>query len=188
MIYMYFMIISIIVISVVGTLSHFLYDITKHNKIVGLFTAVNESTWEHIKIGITPTIVWGLVDGYIYGTNPNYFFAKFISLIVIIILIPLLFYGYKWLFKKNNEVINVLIFYLAIVISQYLFNYLITSSSINYFGQYISCVGIFVILSCDMIFTLMPGKNFMFKDPISNKCGFDGHTEILHGNENSKKI
>lgn len=177
---MYFMIISIIVISVIGTLSHFLYDMTKHNKIVGLFTAVNESTWEHIKIGITPTIVWGLVDGYIYGASPNYFFAKFISLMSIIILIPLLFYGYKGLFKKNNEVINVLIFYLVIIVSQYLFNYLIVSTSINYFGQYISCVGICVILICDMIFTLMPGKNFIFKDPISNQVGFKGHTEIFH--------
>lgn len=185
---MCFMIISIIVISVVGTLSHFLYDMTKHNKIVGLFTAVNESTWEHIKIGITPTIVWGFVDGYIYGANPNYFFAKFISLITIIILIPVLFYGYKGLFKKNNEAINVLIFYLVIIISQYLFNYLILSEQISYFVQYISCAGIFVILVCDMIFTLIPGKNFIFKDPISKKYGFDGHTEIFHGKASDKKI
>ena len=181
---MCFMIISIIVISVIGTLSHFLYDMTKHNKIVGLFTAVNESTWEHIKIGITPTIVWGLVDGYIYGANPNYFLAKFVSLIVIIVLIPVLFYVYKWLFKKNNEVINVLIFYLVIVISQYLFNYLISVQPINYLGQYLSCIGICVILACDMIFTLVPGKNFIFKDPISNEYGYNGHTEIFQGKKN----
>lgn len=42
---MTFMIISIIIISLIGTLSHFLYDMSEHNKIVGLFTAVNESTW-----------------------------------------------------------------------------------------------------------------------------------------------
>ena len=34
---MLFMIVSVITISVIGTLSHFLYDISKQNKIIGLF-------------------------------------------------------------------------------------------------------------------------------------------------------
>lgn len=41
--------ISILIISVIGTLLHFLYEISHHNKYVALFAAVNESTWEHIK-------------------------------------------------------------------------------------------------------------------------------------------
>lgn len=41
---MLFLIISIIIISIIGTLSHFLYDLCNHNKIIGLFSAVNEST------------------------------------------------------------------------------------------------------------------------------------------------
>ena len=172
---MNFMIISIILISIIGTLSHFLYDIFKHNKIVGLFTSVNESTWEHIKIALTPTIIWGLIDGYIYGMNPNYFLAKFVSLISIIILMPLLYYGYKYLFKKDNTIINILIFYIVIICSQYLFYNLISMDKVNYYIQYISCIGTFITFACYMIFTLMPIKNFLFKDPISNKYGFKGH-------------
>ncbi len=55
---------SVIVIFAIGTLSHFLYDWSHENKILGLFTAVNESTWEHVKIAITPTLLWSLVDGF----------------------------------------------------------------------------------------------------------------------------
>ena len=183
---MYFTIISIIVISVIGTMLHFFYDITKHNKFVGLFAAVNESTWEHVKIALTPTILWGLIDGYIYGINSNYFIAKFISLVTIIILIPLLFYSYKILFKKNSHFANVLIFYVVIICSQCLFRYLISIESVSYFIQYLSCVGIYVVLACYMIFTLMPVRNFLFKDPISNKYGFKGHTEIFHSSHNEK--
>lgn len=175
---MNFMIMSIIVISTVGTILHFLYDITKHNKIVGIFAAVNESTWEHIKIALTPTFLWGLIDGYIYGINPNYFLAKFISLLAIIILIPLLFYGYKLLFKKNNHIINILIFYIAIICSQLLFSYILTIEPISYFVSYISYIGIYLVFICYLLFTLMPIKNFVFKDPISKKYGFKGHTEI----------
>ena len=56
--------ISIIIICVVGTLLHFLYEFSGHNKVVALFAAVNESTWEHIKIALTPMIFYSLYDGY----------------------------------------------------------------------------------------------------------------------------
>lgn len=171
------MIISIIIISIIGTFLHFLYDITKHNKVVGIFAAVNESTWEHIKIALTPTLIWGLIDGAIYGMEPNYFLAKFISLTTIIILMPVLFYGYKFFLKKHNLIIDVIIFYIVIICSQYLFFYFIRSSSINFFGQYLSCVAIFIIIICYSTLTLMPVKNFLFKDPISNKYGYKGHIE-----------
>lgn len=54
---MYFTIVSIIIISIFDTLAHFMYDMSNHNKIIGLFSAVNESTWEHIKIALTPTLL-----------------------------------------------------------------------------------------------------------------------------------
>ena len=95
--------ISFLVISIVGTLLHFVYEWSNHNKIVSLFAAVNESTWEHIKIALTPMFLWGLYDGYVYGFSPNYFLAKSISLLAVIIIIPLLFYGYKLITKNSIE-------------------------------------------------------------------------------------
>lgn len=170
---MCFMIISIIVISVIGTVSHFSYDISKQNKIVGLFGAVNESTWEHIKIALTATILWSVVDGYFYGVNSNYFLAKLVSLITIIILMPVLYYGYKYLFKKDNFIVNILIFYIVIICSQYLFFYIINIDSVSYLLQYISCIGIFIVFGFYMVLTLMPIKNFLFKDPVTKKYGFN---------------
>ena len=103
--------ISFLVISIVGTLLHFVYEWSNHNKIVSLFAAVNESTWEHIKIALTPMFLWGLYDGYVYGFSPNYFLAKSISLLAVIIIIPLLFYGYKLITKKSILIIDIMIFY-----------------------------------------------------------------------------
>ena len=176
---MIFLIVSIIVISLVGTLSHFIYDISKHNKIVGLFSAVNESTWEHIKIALTPTLLWSLVDGFIYGMNPNYFLAKSTSLIVIIILMPFLFYGYKVIIKKDLFILDIIIFYVVIIASQYSFNLILNIDEINFVSRYISCIILFILFGGYMIHTLMPAKNFIFKDPISNKYGFKGHTETF---------
>ncbi len=167
---------SILIISIVGTLSHFLYDIFNHNKIIGLFTAVNESTWEHIKIGLTPTILYSLYDGYIFGNNPNYFFAKLCSLLSIIIVIPLIYYSYKSIFNKDITIINILSFYISIIISQFAFKYIIESSPIDFKYQYISCILLFVLFGSYLLLTLLPLELFIFKDPITNKYGFHGHS------------
>ena len=173
---MSFLIISILIISIVGTLGHFLYDLTNHNKFIGIFAAVNESTWEHIKIALTPSLLWGIVDGFLYGTNPNYFFAKVLSLITIIILMPLLFYGHRLISKKDSLVFDIIIFYIVIICSQLVFNYIINMSSINFIIHYISCIVLFIIFGFYMIFTLFPLKNFIFKDPITNKYGYKAHS------------
>lgn len=172
-----FTFIGILFVSAIGTLLHFLYDMTNHNKIVGLFAAVNESTWEHIKIALTPTFLWSVVDGIIYGSSPNYFLAKLLSVVTIIILIPVLFYGYKHITKKDNYIINILIFYITIIISQILFKVVINLRPINNISKYLSCIGLFIIFGYYMVLTLIPIKNFIFRDPISKKYGFKGHTD-----------
>ena len=80
-------VIGIFFVAIIGTLLHFIYEWSNHNKVVSLFAAVNESTWEHIKIALTPTFIWSLYDGAVYGLNANYFVAKTISVLVITIII-----------------------------------------------------------------------------------------------------
>jgi len=177
---------SIIIISIVGTLAHFLYDISNHNKIIGLFTAVNESTWEHIKIAITPTLLWGLYDGYMYGSNSNYFIAKLCSLLVITFVIPLIFYSQKIFFKKDFALINILSFYVAIILGQLTFYKIIDLTEFDYIYNYLSCIGLFIFFGAYLLLTLLPLEIFLFKDPISKKYGFKGHTEdfsIVHKNK-----
>lgn len=167
---------SIIIISILGTLFHFLYDISKHNKIVGLFAAVNESTWEHIKIALTPTILWSIYDGYIFGQNPNYFIAKLSSLLILIVFIPTIFYLYKYFTNKPIIIVDILIFYIAIILSQISFYSIIKSSSLGFGLNYLSCIGIFIVFGFYMVLTLLPIQSFIFKDPITNKYGYKGHS------------
>ena len=167
------MVLSIIVISVIGTISHFLYDLSNHNKIIGLFTAVNESVWEHIKIAITPTILYSLYDGIIYGFNPNYFSAKLISLLSLCVFIPLIFYTYQIFTKKPIVIIDILSFYSAIIISQLFFYRIINSPPVNKLVQYISVVGLFIFFGSYLLLTLLPLKNPLFKDPNTNKYGYN---------------
>jgi hypothetical protein len=42
----------IVPLGLLGSVLHFLFDWTKHNRFIAFFSAVNESYWEHIKIAI----------------------------------------------------------------------------------------------------------------------------------------
>ncbi len=170
---------SIITISIIGTLAHFLYEWSHHNRILGLFTAVNESTWEHIKIAITPSLLWAIYDGFSYGYFPNYFCAKLLSLIILVIFIPCVFYTYQRISSKPVVFVDIATFYVAIILSQLTFYGIINISPMPYFIQFLSCIGLFIFFGCYMTLTLAPVKSIIFKDPITGKYGFRAHTHLI---------
>lgn len=163
---MRFIIISIIFISVIGTLLHFTYNKKNDSFLLLIISAVNESTWEHIKIALGPAIAWGIVDYIYYYGSTNYFFAKFASLFNLIVLIPLLFYTYQGIFKKDILIFDILIFYISIIVSQLMFYKIITSSILIPYLDYYSIIGLTVIYTCYLLFTIKPPKGKIFKSPV----------------------
>lgn len=176
--------IGIIFISIFGTFLHFLYEISNHNKLVAIFAAVNESTWEHIKIGMTPTIIWSIY----YILNTNYLISISLSLLTIIIVIPILFYTYTYFTKKSILWIDVICFYVTITLSQLVFNHFINTKTLPSIYIYLSIILLLIELISYLTLTYHPIKNFIFKDPLSNKYGIEGHTEIHnHNKDNNHK-
>jgi hypothetical protein len=172
--------VGIIVIAALGTLLHFVYELSHHNKFVAIFAAVNESTWEHIKICMTPTILWSLYDGYVYGMNSNYLIAKGISLLTIILLIPILFYTYTAFTKKSILFVDVICFYITVICSQLVFYYFINLNVLPFIYTYLSMILLFFEVGAYMFLTFQPLKHFIFEDPITHKYGLSGHSHEHH--------
>jgi len=78
-----------------GTALHFTFDFSGRNPIVGSFSAVNESVWEHLKLPFWPALLWMLIEIYpLRKTVSNFFTAKAIGIKVMIVIIPAVFYAY----------------------------------------------------------------------------------------------
>ena len=170
-------IIGAVFIIIVGTLLHFLYDWTNHNKIVAYFSAVNESTWEHIKLVIGPSFLWLMVEYHFYYEELNFAFAKFIGLLVMCVLIPVLFYTYKYFLKKDVLFLDISIFIVAVVVGQYVFHLLLNMSYSSLVLTHIGLFGLVIIFLCYMMLTFVPKKNFLHKDPISKEYGIPKEDE-----------
>ena len=169
------MIVETILICLIGTLLHFTYEWSHHNKIVRVFSAVNESTWEHIKIALSGVFFCTLGDIFFWSSNPNYIVGKFICLLSIIIIIPILFYLYTSFTEKSYLPIDVIIFYISIIIGQVLLNTILNMNTLPNIYTYISILGIILIIILYSILSIKPLHNFIFKDPVTNKYGIEGH-------------
>lgn len=100
----------------VGTVGHFLYEKSNYNKVIGFLFSKNESTWEHMKLGITPIILWTIVELFTYNFN-NLFFAKFVSIIAFSLSLYILYYGYKKIVRRNILFLDILVFYISLFLA-----------------------------------------------------------------------
>ena len=98
-----------IFIVVLGTLAHFIYDWSNHNKYLALLVAVNESVWEHMKLIVFPSLIWLLVEIPFIGSNPNFMMAKLVSLLTMFVFIPVVFYIYQAIFKKTSLIFDIVL-------------------------------------------------------------------------------
>ncbi len=112
----------IVPLGVLGSLLHFLFDWTKHNRFVMLFAAVNESHWEHIKIAIWPVLflqtILFVAGGYEY---PAFLPAAAIALYALPISMVGLVFGYKMITKRNILWLDIGLFFVVIALGQTLF-------------------------------------------------------------------
>ena len=60
-----YQIFSIIFISILGTLLHFTYRLSGENRLVAIFSSINESVWEHLKLLYFPMLIT-IIIGYFY--------------------------------------------------------------------------------------------------------------------------
>ena len=121
-------IIAFLVIGLLGTLSHFVYEWSDFNKVVGYFFATNESTWEHLKLLFFPTILFSIIEYFFVKKEiTNYIPTVIISVIVGMVSIIILFYSYKGVLGYGIDAINIAIFYIALIISLIVKNKIIES-------------------------------------------------------------
>ena len=142
---------------VIGSFYHFAYDFTGRNTIIGFFTPINESIWEHMKLTLTPMLLWWifyyLLKHKKYNIDKNRWFnAGFFAFITGLISVPFLYYFYTNAFGFESLVIDILILLFSILLGQ-IFGYHIYrySKGINYLIPLLLCTIIVIIV---IIFTV----------------------------------
>lgn len=168
---MYFL--QFLYISFLSTFLHFSYDITNHMFIFSIIGAVNESTWEHLKIGLFPWFTWFFIRSY-YFSYMNTYFGNFIAIFTFMSTITLIFYGSIFIMKRHFLPISIASFYIG-VISGSFFEYIIKDLILHPFLEIIGLIGLIFFILIWLKWTYYPMKNFLTLDVRYRMYGIESH-------------
>lgn len=167
-------IISVIIIFLFGTLSHFIYNFSNESAIIGSFFPVNESVWEHLKLLLIPIISWWIVF-YIVNKDKlrididKWFLGAVVALISAMLFQITVYYFYTQAFNIESLIIDILLFLLSIIVGQFtglhIYKY---SKGIDY---KISILILIIIILIFIYFTFNAPHFPVFKDSNTRNYG-----------------
>jgi hypothetical protein len=155
---------GILFIAVFGTFLHFAFELSNFFKPVAIFAAVNESTWEHLKMVFWPGLIFSLLEyNFLKGWVANFWIAKLSSLLIMPLVIALGWYGVVAIFGENIFATNIALFIAAIILGQWVSYQIMISNRLSAIDQRAAIIGVMLLTFAFGLFTFFPPKIFLFE-------------------------
>ena len=159
--------------AIAGTFLHFLFDITGSSILAALFSAVNESIWEHMKLLFYPLVLFAVLEYFRWGKAvPAFWCIKLAGILLGLFLVPVMYYVYTGILGINADWFNIAIFFLAAGAAYY--------AETRLFQSGCSCAlpagaAIAALAGMALFFTVLtffPPRIPLFQDPLTGTYGF----------------
>lgn len=154
---------------IAGCLLHFVWDWSGQSNFTAIFSAVSESTWEHLKLLFFPFIVFSVIEYFMYGKNLKCFWsAKICSVLLGMMTIISVFYTYTGIIGKNYLVLDIGTFIIGVIFS-YLYSYRRLDNSTKPCSTFSQTFSIFILIAFVIafaIFSFYPPRFGLFLSPV----------------------
>jgi hypothetical protein len=152
-------------VMITGTLSHFIYEWSGKNFILGFFFPVNESTWEHMKLCFFPMLVYALfMNRRLKADYPCVTSALCCGILTGTGLIPVIFYTYSGILGRNFLPLDIASFLLSVLLG-FSAVYRLTLSCKAASRIFWAGITVLFLSVCFLVFTVFPPDIGLFKDP-----------------------
>jgi len=164
--------IGIAVIACVGALMHFAFEWSGELRPVGVFAAVNESVWEHLKLTYWPALLYALLSyRKLKGLSDNFTIAKAAGIYVMPAAIIGLFYAYTAITGSENLVADIVIFVVAIALGQLVSYRILAMPQLPRRLYILAIVGLVVLGVLYAVFTFYPPQAPIFMESATGTYG-----------------
>ena len=156
--------IGIFFVLIIGTLAHFLYDWTGNNHIVGFFTPINESIWEHMKLLFFPMLIYSCIMILKFHRKYSCITSALgFGILMGALLIPLFYYAYTSILGKNVFILDISMFILSTIIAFWLSYKLTLSCRLESYTSLL-CILMCILFVCFLVFTYHPPDTTIFQE------------------------
>lgn len=156
-----------------GVLLHFAYDWSGGNALVGIVSAVNESTWEHMKLlFVSMTLLTVVQFALEERQSPDFWAVRAVSVLAGLVLIPVLFYTYTGILGRNVAWVNIAIYFAAVLGAFAVDHRLRQQGALH--GAWKQMAGLAVLWLLAFVFlwcTWQPVKLPLWQDPVTGTYG-----------------
>ena len=160
-----YMIAGAIFVAVLGTILHFAYALSGNHILVGLFTPVNESIWEHTKLIYFPMLLYAVyLNQKLKEDYPCVCPAMIAGALLGVLLIITLFYTYTGIVGFHVAFIDISIFYISVIASFYIVYRFLMSCEIGKWNVALQIINILMI-GLFILFTFCPPDIPLFISP-----------------------
>ena len=156
---------------ILGTILHFTYEWFNYNVIVGLFSTINESVWEHLKLLFYPMFFISIIGYFKIGRKLcNYWYAKMYGIVFALIFVVVFFYTYTGIIGRSFFLLDIASFIIGILLVEYIVYKMLKQKEMCKL-EALSIITSIIILLCFLIFTIYPPILPLFEDPIYGTFG-----------------
>lgn len=158
---------------IAGTIIHFVYEWSEKNVLVAMFSPVNESVWEHLKLLLTPMLFYSAIEYFTYGQKiANFVPIRVLSIFIGMLTIIISFYTYSGIIGGNYLAVDIGIFVVGTV-EAYLasFTLLRTQCFMSQQANFLGWIGLILMIFFFAVFTFMPPHIALFKDSNTGTYG-----------------
>ncbi len=156
-----------------GAALHFAYGWSGGSQVAAAFSAVNESTWEHMKLLFFPVFVFSVVQMWGMGRNyPNFLAVRGAAILAGMALIPVLFYTYTGVLGRHLLWADIGVFLLADLGTFWLDFRLLGTGRLSRTWQQVA--GLLVLWALAFFFvwaTFHPPLPALWRDPVTGGYG-----------------
>lgn len=163
-------VIGLIFTSIFGSVNHFLYEWTGV-AIVALVGPVNESVWEHLKILVTPILVFLIVEWIASKDKQRLLAAKFAQIVFGIVFMIAFFYTYSGVIGQVILWVDIMLFYLTAALSYIVSYRVVTRKAAPKLPSVAYVAGIALIVLCLWVTTFFPPEMPLFYDSSAGRYG-----------------
>ncbi|MCF2664507.1 hypothetical protein JQM66_08040 [Oscillibacter valericigenes] len=159
--------------SAMGSLLHFAYEWSGGSLAAAVVSAVNESTWEHMKLLFVPMFLFSVVQACVLGKNyPNFLAVRAVSIVTGLALIPVLYYTYTGVWGQMRDWANIAVFFLAALGAFLLDFYLLRRNRLSApWQQVLGLIVLWALAFCFVWCTFRPVRIALWRDPLTGTYG-----------------
>jgi hypothetical protein len=163
---------GVLIISIVGSLLHFVFDWAGKWPPIGAIAAVNESVWEHFKIAFWPALFYAILEyAIIRKSTKNFAIAKAIGIYAIPIIIAIIFYSYTAVIGHSILAIDISSFIVAIAIGQLVSYKIQTLRQLPLWTNNLGVILLVLLAIAFIVFTYFPPLLPVFRDEPTGNYG-----------------